>query len=66
MDLLNSKASTEELLKFNMEKTNKTDMDMQMKCIDILRNQLLQVATVLLETIKQNVTTKLVSETEKQ
>ena len=38
MDLLNSKASTEELIKLNMEKTNKIDMDMQMKCIDILHN----------------------------
>ena len=37
MDVLAAKASTEDLQALGKEKTNKADMDLQMKCIDILQ-----------------------------
>jgi len=48
------------------EKTNKTDTDLQMKGVDILHKQILQLSTIVLEIIKFNVTTKLETETERQ
>ena len=39
---------------------------MQMKCLDILHRQVLQLSTVLLELIKQGIKSKLESETEKE
>ena len=36
LEVLNGKATQEELNQLRSEKTNKTDMDMQMKCLDIL------------------------------
>ena len=39
---------------------------MQMKCLDILHKQMLQVSTVMLEVTKQGINLKYESETEKQ
>ena len=41
------------------DKTNKTDTDMQMKSIDIIQKQMMNMSTVLLELIKQGITNKL-------
>ena len=65
IEMLNSKASIIDLNQLKQEKTNKIDTDMQMRSIDIMHKQILQVSTVLLELIKQSVTTKKESETEK-
>ena len=40
LDLLTSKASIDDFTKLSKEKTNKTDTDLQMRCIDILHKQI--------------------------
>ena len=50
--VLNSKASLEDLQQLKYDKTNKTDTDMQMKSIDIMQKQMVQLSTVILELIK--------------
>ena len=40
LDLLTSKASIDDVTKLSKEKTNKTDTDQQMRCIDILHKQI--------------------------
>ena len=66
VDLINSKASYDDLNQLKYEKTNKSDTDMQMKSLDIMHNQMLQLATVLLEMIKNGITHKFETQTEKQ
>ena len=48
------------------DKTNKTDTDLQMKSIDIIHKQMMNMSTVLLELIKQGITNKLQTDTERQ
>ena len=60
-----SKASVDDITKLNKEKTNKSDTDLQMRSIDILHKQITQLSTITLELIKQFVTSKHESETEK-
>jgi len=65
IDMLNSRASQEDLNQVKFDKTNKDDTDMVMKCIDIMHKQMTQVATIILELIKQGIVTKFENETEK-
>ncbi len=66
IELLNSRASQEDLENLKFEKTNKTDTDLVMKNIDIIHKQIVQMSTVLMESIKHGIVTKFESETEKQ
>ena len=65
LNLLNSKASQEEVQQLKYDKTNKTDTDLQMKSIDIIHKQMMNMSTVLLELIKQGITNKLQTDTER-
>lgn len=64
--MLTSRASQEELNQVKFEKTNKTDTDIVMKNIDIMHKQIVQISAIMLELMKQGITTKLETETEKQ
>ena len=66
LEVLHSKATYDDLREMGAQKTNKEDSEMQMKSIDIMHKQLLQQSTVLLEVIKNTITTKHETETEKQ
>ena len=52
VDMLNSKATLDELNALRAEKTNKNDTERQMQSLDILHKQLLQQSAVVLELIK--------------
>lgn len=58
MEVLNSKASKDELCELAAQKTNKQDTEMQLKSIDILHKQLIMLGTLLLEVIKAGIDSK--------
>ena len=66
IDILSSRASQEDLDQVKFDKTNKDDTDQIMKCMDIMHKQMIQISTMIMELIKQGITTKILNDTEKE
>jgi len=65
VEMLSSRAGLDDLEQLKLEKTNKSDTELIMKSIDIMHKQLLQLSTIMLESLKSGISTRLENETEK-